>query len=181
MLTKTHATSGLAIWTTGITIANLIGHDINPIVAITSSALCYYSAELPDIDHPDSHPTRVISRFAPEIPRAIQDMCGHRGMTHWGINSISVGILIGSAATLIHPSLWWIGLAIGTGILVHVLGDCLTWSGAPLLAPFVDRPIRLPYGYRFESGGKFENMIVYPFVLFWALFSVVISVSLTVI
>lgn len=70
--------------------------------------------------------------------------------------SAMLAILLGKIA----PCLAWVGIAVGLSLLVHILGDCLTWQGAPLLAPFVRKNIRPPYGWRFQTGGRFELLIV---------------------
>lgn len=52
--------------------------------------------------------------------------------------------------------------------LTHILGDYLTWKGAPLLAPFTHRPVRLPYGLRIQTNGLFERLVIRRFAEFWA-------------
>ena len=61
----------------------------------------------------------------------------------------------------------WLGVAVGTGCLVHDLGDALTESGCPVLWPlpiagetwYELRPPRL---VRFRTGGPGELLVVWP-------------------
>ena len=69
----------------------------------------------------------------------------------------------------ITPQLAWFGAALGLGWLAHIVGDCLTWQGAPLFAPFIFRPIRSPYGYRFKTGGTFECAVIRRLMKIWAI------------
>lgn len=65
---------------------------------------------------------------------------------------------------------WTVGIAAGLGCLVHVLGDMVTRSGAPLLFPAPIRgetyyELRPPRFLRFRTGGAVENWIVTPAAL----------------
>jgi membrane-bound metal-dependent hydrolase YbcI (DUF457 family) len=55
----------------------------------------------------------------------------------------------------------WLGLAIGIGCLAHVIGDCLTERGCPVLWPIKGRWL-LPWDIGFKTGKKFENQILGP-------------------
>lgn len=180
MLNRTHSLTGLATWATGASAAIVAGQSISPVVVVAGGVISWGASQLPDVDQPDSRPSNLIGRLIPGLPELIQDHCEHRGITHWGTIALAIGIITGSAATLINGSMWWIGLAIGGGLLTHVLGDCLTWSGAPLLQPLVDAPIRLPYGYRFKSGGRTEMIIIYPLCLMWAAISTTVALWLSI-
>lgn len=65
----------------------------------------------------------------------------------------------------------WLGIAAGTGCVVHCLGDALTLSGCPFLFPLPIAgetwyEIRPPRFLRFRTGGAVELRIVFPlFVL----------------
>lgn len=54
------------------------------------------------------------------------------------------------------PSGWWLGVAIGAGVLVHNLGDCLTNTGAPLLWPITIQGQRW-YKFRIVRWARFET------------------------
>jgi membrane-bound metal-dependent hydrolase YbcI (DUF457 family) len=57
------------------------------------------------------------------------------------------------------PSGWWLGWAIGAGVLVHSLGDWLTNTGVPLLFPIKFRgrrwyKFRAPRWIRFDTSAR---------------------------
>lgn len=59
---------------------------------------------------------------------------------------------------------WWLGVSVAFGCFIHILGDCFTTSGNPILFPF---PIKgkLWYTLRFlpiKAGGVVENVIFVP-------------------
>lgn len=162
MIGINHRLSGLAAWMTGSAIIQ------PPIpVIIAGAAMTYGAAGLPDIDNPDSHAGHQLNRIIPGASEAIHDLVGHRTVTHWAATGIVLGLIVGFGAFLVHPSLWWIGLAFGGGWVIHSIGDCLTWSGSPLLGPFIRRPVRPPYGWRFQVGGKFEIQVITPLMIIW--------------
>ncbi|HEY9522007.1 MAG TPA: metal-dependent hydrolase [Thermopolyspora sp.] len=55
----------------------------------------------------------------------------------------------------------WLGLAIGVGCLAHVVGDCLTERGCPVLWPIKGRWL-LPYRIGFKTGQAFERKFLAP-------------------
>ncbi|WP_283137947.1 metal-dependent hydrolase [Rhizohabitans arisaemae] len=55
----------------------------------------------------------------------------------------------------------WLGVAIGVGCLAHVVGDCLTERGCPVLWPIKGRWL-LPYKIGIKTGQKFEMKILAP-------------------
>ncbi|ETK32448.1 metal-dependent hydrolase [Microbispora sp. ATCC PTA-5024] len=55
----------------------------------------------------------------------------------------------------------WIGFAIGIGCLVHVIGDCLTERGCPVLWPIKGRWL-LPFDIGIKTGKTFEKQILGP-------------------
>ncbi|GAA0912465.1 hypothetical protein GCM10009560_03210 [Nonomuraea longicatena] len=69
----------------------------------------------------------------------------------------------------------WLGLAVGVGSFVHVLGDCMTEKGCPVLWPLRARFL-LPWKMGIKTGQKFEQKILAPVLsvaiiglLFWRL------------
>lgn len=165
MMTTTHAITGAAAW---LTTATAVHHHIHPAVAGAGAVLAWYAAKAPDIDNPDSTPARQIDKLIPGLPAWLKQNFGHRGLTHWGITALGIGTAFALLFGALSTTLWWLGLAIGVGWLTHILGDCLTWRGAPLMAPFTDQPVRPPYGMRFQTNGTFERLVVRRFVEFWA-------------
>ncbi|MFC4586941.1 metal-dependent hydrolase [Sphaerisporangium corydalis] len=55
----------------------------------------------------------------------------------------------------------WLGLAIAIGCLAHVIGDCLTERGCPVLWPLKQRWV-LPYDIGIKTGRAFEVKILGP-------------------
>ncbi|SDH32936.1 LexA-binding, inner membrane-associated putative hydrolase [Sinosporangium album] len=69
----------------------------------------------------------------------------------------------------------WLGLAVGVGSFIHVVGDCLTERGCPVLWPLRHKWL-LPYKIGIKTGRKFEQKILAPLLsvavlglLFWRL------------
>lgn len=61
----------------------------------------------------------------------------------------------------------WLGVAVFTGYLIHLLGDAFTTSGVPILFP-IPRKGKLWWMVRFTSmkaGGALENVVFVPFFL----------------
>jgi len=56
----------------------------------------------------------------------------------------------------------WIGVAVALGCLVHLVGDCITSEGCPLLWPYLGR-LSIPFVPR--SGGRVERWIVTPLLI----------------
>ncbi|MFI6816219.1 metal-dependent hydrolase [Nonomuraea sp. NPDC050328] len=55
----------------------------------------------------------------------------------------------------------WMGLAIGLGCLMHVIGDCMTEKGCPVLWPLGARFV-LPWKIGIKTGKKFETKVLAP-------------------
>ncbi|MEU4544394.1 metal-dependent hydrolase [Nonomuraea dietziae] len=69
----------------------------------------------------------------------------------------------------------WLGLAVGIGSLIHVVGDCMTERGCPVLWPMAYK-FMLPWKIGIKTGKKFEQKILAPVLsvaivglLFWRL------------
>jgi Predicted membrane-bound metal-dependent hydrolase (DUF457). len=81
------------------------------------------------------------------------------------ITSAVVNVLLTTAIFLILGSLGvgygWLGLAVGVGALAHVVGDCLTERGCPVLWPLKGRWL-LPYKIGFKTGKAFEQRLLAP-------------------
>lgn len=180
MMTKTHAMTGLAVWMSGDAITRALDTGHHYYVTLAGALIVWVAAKAPDVDNPDSRPGRQVNKLIPGMSDAIEAAFGHRGLTHWATTGASIGAALGFVAYLIHPSLWWIGLAVAVGWITHIAGDCVTYQGAPMFGPLRRDPIRLPYGYRIKCGGPIEARIVYPLAFVWALSMSTISVALVV-
>ncbi|GAA4202819.1 metal-dependent hydrolase [Microbispora amethystogenes] len=55
----------------------------------------------------------------------------------------------------------WLGIAIGVGCLVHIIGDCLTERGCPVLWPIKGRWL-LPFDIGIKTGRAFEKQFLGP-------------------
>lgn len=65
---------------------------------------------------------------------------------------------------------WWVGLAVGGGVLIHTLGDLVTKSAVPLLWPLPIRgcswrSVGPPRWMRITTGGTAEKVITFVFGL----------------
>ena len=180
MMTQTHGVTGLAVWMSGDTLTRALDPHHPYYVTLAGALIAWAAAKAPDVDNPDSRPGRQVNKLIPGMSDAIEAAFGHRGLTHWASTGIVNGVALGALASLINPSLWWIGLAVAIGWLTHIAGDCCTYRGAPAYGPFNRDSIRLPYGYRIECGGPIEARIVYPLAFVWALSMSTMSVALAV-
>jgi membrane-bound metal-dependent hydrolase YbcI (DUF457 family) len=174
MMTSTHAPIGVASW---LTTATLLGDHIDPIIVGVGAVLAWTAAKIPDIDNPNSDPGRQLDKLVPGLPAWLAQTTGHRGITHWGITAIGAGVVFALLGGAVDDTLWWLGVAVGLGWITHVIGDCLTWNGAPLLAPFTRRTTRPPYGYRIRVNGPFERQVIRPAARLWALTEVIMFAS----
>lgn len=103
--------------------------DIDTRGAIARPGSTFFSKLLP---HPLISAMDYVGLLA---ARWIQRFLGHRGVLHyplWG------WLLVWAGITLSLPWLQWLGW----GYLLHIVGDALTFSGAPLFGPIYQRSIR---------------------------------------
>jgi membrane-bound metal-dependent hydrolase YbcI (DUF457 family) len=76
---------------------------------------------------------------------------------------VNIGLTAG-AFLMLHSrevQYLWLGLAIAIGCLAHVVGDCLTERGCPVLWPLKHRWV-LPYRIGIKTGRAFEVKILGP-------------------
>jgi membrane-bound metal-dependent hydrolase YbcI (DUF457 family) len=164
----THSVTNTAIWLTAIGGYQLATSSMQPAPLVIGTILVVGASRLPDIDHPKSAPGRRLDQLMPGFPAWLAKTFGkRRSPAHWGTVPVLVGIALVATAQITIPALWWVGAAIGSSWLLHIIGDCLTWQGAPLFAPFSLRMVRPRYGRRFECGGRFENFVVLPTCVVW--------------
>ncbi|GII83506.1 hypothetical protein Ssi03_14960 [Sphaerisporangium siamense] len=81
------------------------------------------------------------------------------------ITSALVNIALTAATFVFFQSrgldYYWLGLAVAIGCLAHVVGDCLTERGCPVLWPLRHRWL-LPWKIGIKTGRKFEVKILGP-------------------
>lgn len=73
---------------------------------------------------------------------------------------VNAGLLGGFA--LLGVRYQWIGVAVGLGCLVHLIGDCITTEGCPLLWPW---QVRFSVPVVPRTGGRVERWLVTPVLL----------------
>lgn len=119
----------------------------------------------------------VTEGLAQLSPAAVQIFCalligiGLRGLgigvrgprIGWGgiVNLVLNAGLLGGFA-LLGVRYEWIGIAVGLGCLTHLLGDCITTEGCPLLWPWMAR-FSIPFVP--STGGRVERWLVTPLLL----------------
>lgn len=85
-------------------------------------------------------------------------MMGHRGFTHWGLTALVTTLLVWSATKGVRLSFvgalaWWLYWCVG--YVSHLLLDCLTEHGAPVLWPISGEVRLLPV----REGGLFDKFL----------------------
>lgn len=154
MLGVTHRLSGAVVWLGGCAGLHAAGVEVGPAIEVAGAGLCALGSLLPDIDHPKSMISRSLGWASRLVSAGIRLGCGHRGPTHWGIVGVALGLVVGALAALVDPGLWWVGLAVGGGYVIHIGGDACTDAGAPLLGPWCRRPVGLWRPLRFKTGSR---------------------------
>ncbi|WP_219470535.1 metal-dependent hydrolase [Nonomuraea rhizosphaerae] len=90
---------------------------------------------------------------------------------------INIGMTAGLFAVFMSMNVGyaWLGMAVAVGCLIHVVGDCMTERGCPVLWPLSVRFV-LPWKIGIKTGKKFEQKILAPLLsvvivglLFWRL------------
>ncbi|SDR30227.1 LexA-binding, inner membrane-associated putative hydrolase [Thermostaphylospora chromogena] len=81
----------------------------------------------------------------------------------YGSALINIGLTVGLFAIFRSHEVGyaWLGLAVAIGCLVHVIGDCLTERGCPVLWPLKRRWL-LPYKIGIKTGRAFEQKVLAP-------------------
>ncbi|WP_055481231.1 metal-dependent hydrolase [Sphaerimonospora mesophila] len=87
------------------------------------------------------------------------------GVPRKTITSAVINVALTAATFVVFLSMGvtyaWLGVAIGVGCLVHVIGDCLTERGCPVLWPIKKRWL-LPYDIGIKTGKTFEKKFLGP-------------------
>ncbi|MEV0613310.1 metal-dependent hydrolase [Nonomuraea sp. NPDC050404] len=90
---------------------------------------------------------------------------------------INIGMTAGLYAVFLSLDVGyaWLGLVVGIGCFAHVVGDCMTERGCPVLWPLAAKFV-LPWKIGIKTGRKFETKILAPILsvaivglLFWRL------------
>jgi membrane-bound metal-dependent hydrolase YbcI (DUF457 family) len=149
---------------------------VSPPELVLASAVSAASALLPDLDHPRSRASTLLGRRAHLLAHwaagiAYRSTCTqadrreasreswkdplHRGVTH----TLFFALVLGISFSLVAGTL--VGVAVGTGVLSHIIADACTKAGVPLAWPLVVRgrrwhPFRLPGARRMKSGSPLE-------------------------
>ncbi|MBA2894467.1 metal-dependent hydrolase [Nonomuraea soli] len=81
----------------------------------------------------------------------------------WGSMMVNIGLTAGIYVVFMSLGVGyaWLGLAIGLGCLIHVVGDCMTERGCPVLWPMGARFV-LPWKIGIKTGKRFEQKILAP-------------------
>ncbi|MFG3442081.1 metal-dependent hydrolase [Nonomuraea sp. NPDC047897] len=76
---------------------------------------------------------------------------------------VNIGLTAGLYAVFLSLGVGyaWLGLAVGIGSFVHVVGDCMTEKGCPVLWPMSVKFL-LPWKIGIKTGRKFEQKILAP-------------------
>jgi inner membrane protein len=148
MMASTHVTFGvLSTMAVGAVAGTPLHGDLPALVVGGTASL------LPDIDHPGS----ALGRLCPALSARLERTVGHRTATH--SLAASAGLAVALAPLW---GAWPIGYASAiVGFLSHLLLDCATLTGVPLLYPR-PRPWVFPRhpGLRFQTGSRAETALM---------------------
>ena len=127
---------------------------IIPIILLFGFAI--YSSTLPDIDHPLSVP----GRRHMGISEYLNSHFGHRGITHYPITLLLIGLLMGFIWYFIPMSEWlsvgllWIFIGFLVGYLSHIVLDIFNSAGIALFYPIWKRRVKIPTGLKVKKVRK---------------------------
>ena len=125
-----------------------------PLILLFMASL--YASTLPDIDHPLSVPGRrhmALSEF-------INSHSGHRGITHYPITLLLIGLLMGFIWHYVPMSDWlsvgllWIFIGFLVGYLSHIVLDIFNSAGIALFYPIWKRRVKIPTGLKVKKVRK---------------------------
>ncbi|MFI6786988.1 metal-dependent hydrolase [Nonomuraea sp. NPDC050383] len=76
---------------------------------------------------------------------------------------VNIGLTAGLYAVFLSQGVGyaWLGMAVALGCLIHVVGDCMTERGCPVLWPMSVKFV-LPWKIGIKTGKKFEQKILAP-------------------
>lgn len=188
MMSHGHAVSGVLAG--GLTLPLL---DVPIAYRAGYVIVCSVFALVPDLDHPSARLGRMLpplcwlltfaakvafyaTRTAKDPPRTN----GHRALTHtfafalamWPLTALVLWLITAlSGWNVPHIPLW--SMATMVGCLAHILGDCCTEHGCPILWPIeLDgqrwRRLGIPMWFRFKTGKWVEKSLISPLLVFAA-------------
>lgn len=103
----------------------------------------YIGSVVPDIDHPNS----FIGKRFKVISYGVNKMCGHRGFVHSPLFFLIYSLLVMFLSVYFSgfAQILYYQFAMGSvlGFFSHLLLDCLTVGGIPLLSPFSKKTYRI--------------------------------------
>lgn len=143
MIGRTHMLAGGSLGALYAVQAGVGPHET--IVTIGVATIC---ALLPDIDQPQS----TIGNKIPLIPTLIQNLFGHRTLTH----SLTFNIPLAFFLLWVFPGFTPLLLPMFIGIMSHIVLDTMNIKGVRLLYPY-KKYYRL---IKIKTGGVVENGIV---------------------
>ncbi|MBU6389216.1 metal-dependent hydrolase [Patescibacteria group bacterium] len=168
MTGKTHQAIGL----TAGTAAYLI--YVTPVYGPASLAwvlvLSSLAALLPDVDQPGSKIWKILP-FGKVGGELVNPFLQHRNLSH---SLLGLALVAWGSHALLYliPSYWGVNIPVVWAVFLisyasHLLADMVTVEGIPLLFPY-QRMFGIPpyplQGVRIETGGWFENLVIFPAV-----------------
>jgi len=150
MNTPTHYVYGL---NAAILLANNIPIDI--MVSFDSILFAGFSALIPDIDHPGSTVSKLVTPISKIFnwveAKTMPSNMKHRGFTH---TLILPSICVAAYYITKSPSF----LYMGVGIMSHIVLDMLTVAGVPIFYPFTTKRFRFA---NIRTGKGAEKIVYY--------------------
>ncbi|ADG88987.1 MAG: metal-dependent hydrolase [Thermobispora bispora] len=152
-------TFGPVTWALSKGLNAVSGGHRNMTHSLFFSVLCGVGAYLLAAHQPIGRDVLVILMIGLAL-RAVGIGVPRKTITSAVMNAVlTAGIFV--AFTGLGVGYAWLGLAVGIGCLAHVLGDCLTERGCPVLWPIRGRWL-LPFDIGFKTGKTFERRFLGP-------------------
>jgi inner membrane protein len=163
MMGPTHFVIGGATWLGAMAVLTRANpSNVTPVIILGGYVIASISALEPDIDTKNSLASKMLGPITQVISYVVRKAFGgHRKITHSLIGMGLVGLGVFGVSQWLHiPP--WIGAAIMTGWISHVLADMTTREGCPLLWPISKKK----YGLHFvETGKRLERYVIHPLAL----------------
>lgn len=126
-----------------------------PELSIAAATIGGVAALLPDIDTPYSK----VGNAIPIFPRLLNFFLGHRGVLH-----SPIGVTMFFLPLLSLLQLQPLVIAAMAGVMSHIMLDCLSDSGCPILFPIKRKHYGIPL---VRTGSIIEKFLLYPGLLFF--------------
>ena len=144
MTGKTHMLIGV---TTAIAVQHFTNFQLTSREYCEYYTLCTLGSILPDIDHPHA----ILNKMFLELPYLLTGKCKHRTKTHSLLFLVGVTLTFFILSKNLVPS-----LALGLGIMSHLVADTLNPTGVPYLYPFDKEKYRIA---KIRTGTSAESII----------------------